>query len=284
MPLAMRFSTVVLPALGGLTIRPRWPDRREQVDHARRDDIRPRLQQNLIVREDRCHLLEDGALFGLLWIETVDRFHFQQAVIFLGLLWWAHLPNDQVTRAQSEATNLALADVHVLRPWQQMVATQEADILLHNLQDTSAENEASLFGAGAQQTHDEVVLFQPRISCDISRARDLTQFVKVEVFQLSNRHLFQGNACIQHILSSFYEKLCGRSRPIIKWLSGCRSCDESMSIMCAGGMLQRLNTFWSLHRVCTNRALMRKIAVRPSRSKYLRDFNYVYSNAVYWWE
>ena len=85
--LAICFMTVVLPALGGETIRPRWP----LPIGATRSTIRAvmfvgspaGLELELLVGEQRGEVLEAGPLAGLLGIDAVDRVDAQQRRVLL---------------------------------------------------------------------------------------------------------------------------------------------------------------------------------------------------------
>ena len=82
MALAICLSTVVLPALGGETIRPRWPRPMgdDQVEQAGGQLVAVGFQVKALLREDRRQVLEVRPLFGRFRVEAVDRLHPQQAV------------------------------------------------------------------------------------------------------------------------------------------------------------------------------------------------------------
>ncbi len=140
-----------------------------------------------------------GPLFGFFGIEAVDGLDLEQAVVLFRVLGRAHLADHQVAGAQAEAADLALRDIDIFGAGQQVVAAQEADIVLDDLQDTAAKDIALLFGDGTQEAHDEVILLEPRVTGDIARARQIAQVVQVKRLQLRNRHLFQReDSCVGH--------------------------------------------------------------------------------------
>ena len=146
------------------------PDGREQVDQPGGKQAGFCLQQDLLVGEDGNHLLEVGATLGLFRVQSVDSLHLEQTEILLRLFGWAHLPGHQIARAQAKAPNLALADIYVVRAGQQMFTAQEADAILYNIQNATAKNIPLLLCIGAQQAHNQVILFQSGIPCDLHGA------------------------------------------------------------------------------------------------------------------
>ena len=147
MPLAICLRTVVLPALGGETIKPRWPRPigRDQIDQAGGQDRRLRLEQQLLVGEDGRQFFELRALFGFLGIEPVDGLDLEQAVVLLRLFGRAHLADDQVAGAQPKAADLALRDVDIVRAGHHvLVCAQKADAVLDDFQRAAAEDQSLL--------------------------------------------------------------------------------------------------------------------------------------------
>ena len=93
--LAMVFIIVVLPALGGETMMPRWPlpigeirSMMRAVMFAGSDRI---LELELLVGEQRRQVLEARALLGGLRITAVDRVDLEQRRVLLVALRGTHL-------------------------------------------------------------------------------------------------------------------------------------------------------------------------------------------------
>ncbi len=130
-----------------------------------------------------------GTSLRLLRVEAVDGFDFEQSVVFLGLFRRAHLADDEIAGAQSEAADLALADVDVFRAGQQTVTAQEADAVLDDFQNAAAKDIALVLCAGAKQAHHKIVFLESGIARDIQSPRNVAQFLQIHGIQLRDRHV-----------------------------------------------------------------------------------------------
>ena len=122
------------------------------------------FQIEAFIRKNRGERFENRTLFGLFRVQTVDSFYPNQAVIFLGVFWRAHLPNDHVAGAHAETPDLRLANINIISARQQMPGTQESDAIIDQFQHAAAKLQAFLFGICAQKAENQLVLFQPAVT------------------------------------------------------------------------------------------------------------------------
>ena len=115
---AICFMTVVLPALGGETIRPRWPlpiGASRSTMRAVTFSLAPGISRSsLRVGEQRGEVLEAGPAAGLLGVEPGHRVDPQQRRVLLVVRRRAAGALDVVALAQREPPGLADRDVDVL--------------------------------------------------------------------------------------------------------------------------------------------------------------------------
>ena len=135
--LASFFRMVVLPALGGETIRPRWP---LPIGHSR-SMMRAAvscscgLEAQALLGEQRRELLEQRPLAGGVGVDAVDGVDLEQGVVLLVVLGLAHLAGDLVAAAQAEAADLAERHVDVVVALHEAVRAQKAEAVGQHVED-----------------------------------------------------------------------------------------------------------------------------------------------------
>ena len=136
---AICFITVVLPALGGDTMRPRWPFPigRDQVDDPRRHVGRVvgQLQLELLVGEQRREVLEAAPVAGLLGVLAVDRVDAQQRRVLLVAAGGPAGALEVVALAQAELADLLDRHVHVVLRRQVALHAEEAVALVAQVEE-----------------------------------------------------------------------------------------------------------------------------------------------------
>src|SRR5699024_2194988 len=68
----------------------------------------------------------------------------------------ANLATDAIASAQAEPADLALADVNVIRSWQEALSTKETEAIFNDLEDAITKDVALLFGLGLQELGNQV--------------------------------------------------------------------------------------------------------------------------------
>ena len=171
MPLAMLLSSIVLPALGGLTISARWPLPSGLTRLTSRwlrflgSDSRLISSIGWIgVRSSKY-----GAAAGGVGVDAVDAVDADQAPVLLALVGRADGAGDPVADAQAEPAHLAGRDVDVVRARQQAVAAHEAVALVDDVEDAEGVVQAGALGLGLEDLVDEVVACARVGSPSISR-------------------------------------------------------------------------------------------------------------------
>ena len=118
--LAIAWSTIVLPAFGGETIRPRWPLPIGAIRSMTRVVrlLGVGLEPQPLLRVQRRQLAEVGAVRDLLGVVAVDRVEPDEGVELLAALAVARLADgagDGVALAQAVLRDLGERDVDVVR-------------------------------------------------------------------------------------------------------------------------------------------------------------------------
>ena len=149
-----------MPAFGGLTIRARWPLPSGLTRLISRwlRFFGIRLEVDQLVRVDRRQVAEDRAAAGGVGVDAVDRVDPEHAPVLLGLARGADGAADAVADAQAEATDLARADVHVVRARQEAVPAHEPEALVDDVEDAGRVVVAGALGLALEDPLDEVVL------------------------------------------------------------------------------------------------------------------------------
>ncbi len=185
-----------MPALGGLTMRARWPLPSGLTRLISRwlRFFGVGLEIDQLVGVDRRQVAEDRAATGGVGVDAVDRVDPEHAPVLLGLARGAHGARDSVADAQAEAADLARADVHVLGARQQAVPTHEAEALVDDVEDAGGVGVAGALGLALEDLVDQVVLAVDRcvdleLPTDLSELGDahLAQVADFEVVALARR-------------------------------------------------------------------------------------------------
>ena len=168
---------VVLPALGGETIRPRWPLPRGLMMSMTRAErlVGSGLQPQALVGEQRRERVEGGAVPRLLGIHAVDRLDLEQGVVLLVVTRGAHLAGDLVAPAQLEAPDLRQRHVDVGVGLGVALGAQEAVAIGEDVEQPGAEMQAPVLGLLVQDLHDEILLGVLAEVLDAQLARDHVQ-------------------------------------------------------------------------------------------------------------
>ena len=116
MALASFCIRIVLPALGGATIRPRWPLPMGESRSTTRIERSPVSRSSRMRRVGvaRLEVVERDPVLGLFRLFKVDVLDLEQGQVALALLGRPHLAHDRVAGAQIEALDLAGRDVDVV--------------------------------------------------------------------------------------------------------------------------------------------------------------------------
>ena len=164
---AMCCSMTVLPALGGETIRPRWP----LPMGAMMSMMRPVRFSSALMSRSRCigMLGCSGVRFSnrILFLafsggSRVDLVDLDQREVALAVLGRSDLALDGVAGVQVEAADLRRTDVDVVRTGQvgRVRRAQEAESVGQDLQGSFAEDAFAFLGLVLQQREDKVLLAQ----------------------------------------------------------------------------------------------------------------------------
>ena len=113
-------------------------------------------------------------MFGGFGIHAVDRLDTQQSVEFLVVLRWAHLARDHIAGAQAKAADLRLRDIDIHPAGHETPASQEAEALLDDFEDTRAEDVALPLGLGLEQSKDQFLLAERGIAGKVAVAGNIT--------------------------------------------------------------------------------------------------------------
>src|SRR5438445_659418 len=106
MELATFCSSMVLPARGGETIRPRCP--------LPRGVSRSITRALAFLRIERRQVVEQNLVAGLVGRFEVDRFNLDQCEVFLAFVWRTNLSADGVAGLEIKLANLRRGDVNVV--------------------------------------------------------------------------------------------------------------------------------------------------------------------------
>src|SRR5699024_273109 len=116
-----------------------------EIEQTGAEQVRHGFEMDLRQREDRCELVEIRSAAGRRRIDTVHGLHTEQAEELLVVLRRANLATDAIASAQAEPADLALADVNVIRSWQEALSTKEAEAIFNDLEDAITKDVALLF-------------------------------------------------------------------------------------------------------------------------------------------
>ncbi len=170
---------MVLPALGGDTIKPRWPlpIGRDQVDDPRRDVLGAAvaaLQRQPFIGVQRCQVLEQHLILGGFRRLEIDVADLEQGEVALAFLGRANLAADRVAGAQVEAADLTGRNVDVVRAGQigAVGGAQEAEAILQNFQHAVAGDILAALGQRLEDGEDDILFAGPRHAFEFQFLRD----------------------------------------------------------------------------------------------------------------
>ena len=137
---------VVFPALGGETISPRCPRPMGAMRLISRGAKRIviDLEVETLFGKIGVRFSKYGPAGGLLRVEAVDRFHFEQSIMAFDFTGRANLPDDQIARTKVVPAQLRLRNVDILVADAVIGGSQETDAFTHDLEDAAAQLDALL--------------------------------------------------------------------------------------------------------------------------------------------
>src|SRR5439155_4887400 len=106
---------------------------------------------------------------------------------------------DAVTDAQAEPTNLARADVDVVRAGQQAVAAHEAEALVDDVEDAGRIGVAGSFGLALEDSVDEVLAAVDR-GVELELAADLAELGDAHLAQVADVEVVPLAGCLELLL------------------------------------------------------------------------------------
>ena len=152
-------------------------NRRHQIEQPGGEDVWRRFEVDQLQGKDRGQRVERWAPARRLRIDAIDGLDAQQAEELLVVLRRAHLAADPVAGAQTEAADLRLRDVDVVRAGQESRAAQEAEPILDDLEDAVAEDLPVFLRLSAQQPHHLFLLRQAAERRNLKLSGHLGQFL-----------------------------------------------------------------------------------------------------------
>ena len=168
-----------MPAFGGETIRPRCPRPIGATRLSSRVERMFGAVSRLISSRGKMGVNEsnDGRRRAVSAIDAVDGLHAQQAEELLVVLWRPHLTADAVAGAKTEAANLRLRDVDVIRAGKESRTAQKTEAVFDDLEDAVAEDLPIFLRLRAQQTHHLFLLRQATKRRNLEVSGHLGQFL-----------------------------------------------------------------------------------------------------------
>ncbi|GBC78376.1 hypothetical protein HRbin08_01867 [bacterium HR08] len=136
-----------------------FPDGRQQVQDARGEIPRSHLHPNALAGIEGGEVIEGDSLPVPLRRFVIDRLHLDEREIPLAIARRAHLPGDDVTRAQVKTPDLRGRDVHVLGTGQIAVfgRAQEPESLREAFEHPLDEEQTIALGLRAQDPDDQLL-------------------------------------------------------------------------------------------------------------------------------
>src|SRR5690606_33436284 len=168
-------------------------DRRDHVDDARRQVFRAAvalLELQPVAREQRRQVLEEDLALRVLGRLVVDLADLEQREVALAVLRRPDEAGDGVAGAQVEATDLARADVDVVRPREirAVGGTQEAETVLQYLEHAVAVDVLAVLRVRLQDRENDVLLARTREIFESLRFAELDELGGGTCFQLCQVH------------------------------------------------------------------------------------------------
>ncbi len=188
-------SSIVLPAFGGETIRPRWPmpiGATRSMMRAVMSSVLPlpcssfsRFFGKSGVRFSNSTLLRECV--GRVVVDLADL---EQREVAFVVLRRPDQPGDRVARAQIEAPDLARADVDVVGAGEigAVGGAQEAEAVLEDLEHAVPEDVLAALRVALQDREDDVLLAGPGHVLEAHRLREGDELSHRLVLQLGEIH------------------------------------------------------------------------------------------------
>ena len=192
MALASFCIRMVLPALGGATIRARWPlpsGESRSTTRMRQVAVLP-LQPDPRVGIARPQVVERDPVLGLLRLLEVDLLDLEQREVPLALLGRPDLPHDRVAGAEVEPLDLAGGDVDVVGAVQvvPVLAAEEAVAFGQDLQHALAPDDGVRVEERLLDAEDQVLLPEAGVVGDVQLLGQRMQLCDRLLLQLSDIH------------------------------------------------------------------------------------------------
>ena len=158
----------------------------DQVDQPLAQVLRVRFEIDQLVGMDRRQIGEDRAATGGVGVDPVDAVDPKHAPVLLGLARGAHGAGDAVTDAQTEAADLARADVDVLGAGQQAMSAHEPEAFVHDVEDATGVVVPGALGLALQDAIDELVLAVAGRGVELEIAADLAELGDAHIAQVAD--------------------------------------------------------------------------------------------------
>jgi hypothetical protein len=162
------------------------PDRRDQVDDPGRHPARLRLQVELVLRVERCQVVEQDLVPGRLGLLEVDRLDLEEREVAFALLGRTDLSGDRVAGAEVEASDLRGGDVDVVRAREVVLVrcAQEPESVRERLEHALREDLPLLLGLRLEDGEDQILLAHAGGVLDVHVFRQLGELVDLLLLEL----------------------------------------------------------------------------------------------------
>ena len=163
-------------------------DRRHQVEHASREQIGRRFEDEPLLRIERRQVLEEQLVARLVGRLEVDRFDLDQREVPLPFLGRPDLARDGVAGLQVELADLRRRDVDVVGARQVVVVggAEEAEAVGQHLEHAFREDEAALLGLRLEDLENQLLLAHAGRAGDVQVLGDLGELLDALVLQLGD--------------------------------------------------------------------------------------------------
>ena len=159
-------------------------ERVHEVDQPLAEVLRVGLEVDQLVGVDRGEVVEDGSPSRRISVDAVDAVDAEHAPVLLGLAGRADGAGDAVADAETEAADLAGADVDVLGARQQAVTAHEAEAFVDDVEDAGRIRVAGILGLALEDPVDEVVLALAGAGIELELATDLAELVDAHLAEI----------------------------------------------------------------------------------------------------
>ena len=137
---------------------------------------------------DRSLGVEMRTATGGLGVDAVDRVDAHEAPVLLAALGRARDASDAVARAQPEASDMAGADVDVIRAGHEAAASHEAVAIVDDVEDAGDVLLAAALALALHDALDELLLAQPVGAGDLQVAADADELIDVLAIEFLDIH------------------------------------------------------------------------------------------------